>query len=83
MSENIFNMGYKIPSKQYSDASEPIGSEVFFNNLIWGIDEVCSFTAYKKGTIYNLVSNGDIPYRKRGKRLFFIPTEILKWIKGE
>ncbi len=59
-------------------------SETFFNNrIIWTIDEVCKFTAYKKGTIYNLVSNGNIPYRKRGKRLFFIPTEILTWIKGE
>lgn len=57
--------------------------ESLFDNLIWGIDEVCKFTAYKKGTIYNLVSSGDIPYRKRGKRLFFIPIEIFKWIKGE
>lgn len=57
--------------------------ESLFNNLIWTIDEVCKFTAYKKGTIYNLVSSGSIPYRKRGKRLFFIPCEILSWLKGE
>jgi excisionase family DNA binding protein len=57
--------------------------ELLFNMLIWTIDEVCSFTAYKKGTIYNLVSRGSIPYRKRGKRLFFVPSEILSWIKGE
>jgi predicted DNA-binding transcriptional regulator AlpA len=57
----------------------------FFNNLIWGIDEVCSFTSYAKGTIYNLVSRGDIPYRTRGrkKRLIFIPSEIISWFKGE
>ncbi len=54
-----------------------------FDNLIWTIDEVCKITAYKKGTIYNLVSNGSIPYRKRGRKLFFIPNEILSWIKGE
>ena len=54
-----------------------------FDNLIWTIEEVCQFTAYKKGTIYNLVSNGSIPYRKCGKRLFFVPSEILSWIKGE
>ena len=54
-----------------------------FDNLIWTIDEVCQFTAYKRGTIYNLVSNGSIPYRKRGKRLFFVPNEILSWVKGE
>ena len=56
--------------------------ELLFNKLIWGIDDVCNFTAYKKGTIYNLVSSGSIPYRKRGKKLFFKPTEILEWIEG-
>lgn len=62
---------------------EMCGLESLFEKLIWTIDEVCRFTAYKKGTVYNLVSNGDIPYRKRGKRLFFIPSEILSWLKGE
>ena len=57
--------------------------EDHFNNLIWGIDEVSRFTSYTKGTIYNLVSEGDIPYRKRRGRLWFIPNEILKWMKGE
>ena len=60
-------------------------SSELFNNLIWGIDEVCSFTTYAKGTIYNLVSRGDIPYRTRGrkKRLVFIPSEVIAWFKGE
>ena len=62
---------------------EMCDSESLFDKLIWTIEEVCSFTAYKKGTIYNLVSSGSIPYRKRGKRLFFVPSEILSWIKGE
>lgn len=56
---------------------------LLFENLIWGIDEVCRFTDYTKGTIYNLVSEGEIPYRKRRGRLKFIPNEILKWMKGE
>jgi len=56
-----------------------------FDNLIWGIDEVCSFTKYAKGTIYNLVSKGEIPHRTRGRkrRLVFVPSEIVTWIKGE
>ena len=57
------------------------GSSMLFDKLIWTIDEVCMFTAYKKGTIYNLVSSGEIPHRKCGKRLFFVPCEILAWIK--
>lgn len=60
-----------------------VDQNTLFDNLIWTIDEVCQFTTYKRGTIYNLVSNGSIPYRKRGKRLFFVPSEILSWVKGE
>jgi excisionase family DNA binding protein len=56
-----------------------------FDKLIWGVDEVCTFTNYAKGTIYNLVSRGEIPVRRRGKkgRLVFIPSEVIAWLKGE
>lgn len=57
----------------------------FFDKLIWGVDEVCSFTGYAKGTIYNLVSRVEIPYRSRGKRkrLVFVPSEVMAWLRGE
>ena len=84
MSEYNIKTDYKIKSTQYSDGRELIDSLTLFNKLIWGIDEVCSFTSYAKGTIYNLVSRGEIPFRKRkgGKRLVFIPSEIIEWFKG-
>ncbi|MCB0369037.1 MAG: helix-turn-helix domain-containing protein [Bdellovibrionales bacterium] len=57
---------------------------MLFENLIWGIDDVCRFTKYAKGTIYNLVSKGEIPYRRgRKRKLIFIPSEIIDWLKGE
>jgi len=78
------NLNYIPDISLYKTTSEAeSASELFFNKLIWGIDEVCSFTRYSKGTIYNLVSEGDIPYRKKRGRLWFVPNEILKWIKGE
>ena len=71
-------------SNPIQDVSHEMCNPVsLFDKLIWTIEEVCSFTTYKKGTIYNLVSDGSIPYRKRGKRLYFVPSEILSWIKGE
>ena len=66
-----------------SGVEEHIPQRQLFDNLIWGIDEVAYFTEYAKGTIYNLVSEGEIPYRKKRGRLKFIPNEILKWMKGE
>ena len=68
---------------QYCKVAEE-KSAMLFNKLIWGIDEVCSFTSYARGTIYNLVSRGEIPFHKRsgGRRLVFIPREIINWFKG-
>lgn len=54
-----------------------------FEKIIWMIDDVCEVTTYKKGTIYNLVSRGEIPYRKRRGKLFFIPSEVISWVKNE
>ena len=76
--------GYKGNQKSHNE-DESSKTQMFFENLIWGVDEVCSVSGYAKGTIYNLVSRGEIPYRKRGrkKRLVFVPSEVIAWLKGE
>lgn len=76
--------GYKEKQKSHNE-NEQSNALGFFENLIWGVDEVCSVSGYAKGTIYNLVSRGEIPYRTRGrrKRLIFVPSEIIAWLKGE
>ena len=33
-------------------------------------------------TIYSKASKGELPYMKRGKRLYFSRTELLEYIKG-
>lgn len=83
---NFENTGYKANPNGYNknvgDHKKP--STPLFDNLIWGIDEVCRFTSYAKGTVYNKVSSGEIPYRRgRKRKLVFIPSEIIKWFKGE
>lgn len=52
-----------------------------FNIRIWSIDDVSLITGFSKGTIYNKTSRREIPFRKRGKRLFFISDEIINWIE--
>jgi predicted DNA-binding transcriptional regulator AlpA len=85
MLEKLKN-NYKESIKRYDEnKNEKLlesGSSMLFEKLIWVIDDVCRATTYKKGTIYNLVSSGSIPYRKRRGKLFFIPSEILAWIQG-
>ena len=78
------NGNYREDQKRYTlDGSSE--DQFFFENLIWGIDDVCTFSKYAKGTIYNLVSKGEIPQRTRGrkKRLVFVPSEVIAWLKGD
>lgn len=76
------NLNYKEGHNNYNNGALEDNSNRLFNKLIWVIDDVCRATTYKKGTIYNLVSSGSIPYRKRRGKLYFIPSEVLAWIKG-
>lgn len=77
-----YNLGHLRYDQTTRGTSSP---EVLFDKLIWGIDEVCAFTRYARGTVYNLVSEGQIPVRRRGRkgRLVFIPSEVMAWFKGE
>lgn len=47
---------------------------------IGGIDLAVEITGLAKQTIYGHVSRREIPFAKRGKRLYFQRTELLKWI---
>ena len=58
------------------------GSSKLFEKRIWTIEDVCNFTSFKMRTIYNKVNKGEIPYRKCGRKLFFIPSEVLSWVTG-
>jgi len=57
-----------------------------FNKKIWRISDVAEFLGVSEGHIYNLVSKSrktrrnNFPFRKKGKLLFFIPSEVLNWI---
>ena len=86
MDKNDLRVGHNSDKKCYGErACSVIEQARLFDNLIWGVDEVATFTSYAKGTIYNLVSRGKIPYRTRGRksRLVFVPSEIVAWLKGE
>ena len=54
--------------------------ELLFNKRIWRIDDVAQFLGCSKGHIYNLSSDEKIPKIKKGKFLFFVPSEILEWV---
>ena len=59
--------------------------ERLFDMQIWTVTEVALALDCSIGTIYNKVSQDEIPFHQKGKRgrLYFIPSEILEWIKEE
>ncbi|MFV8441866.1 helix-turn-helix domain-containing protein [Flavobacterium sp. LB2P44] len=46
------------------------------------IDETAKIINLSKATIYGLTHQKEIPFHKRGKRLYFLKSEILQWIKN-
>lgn len=57
-------------------SAPPAGSPRFLN-----VDEVAELLRVKPRTIYNMVSQRRIPFRKAGRQLRFDPGEIDRWTK--
>jgi predicted DNA-binding transcriptional regulator AlpA len=50
-----------------------------FEKRIWLVKDVSEYTGYAVGTVYNLTSADEIPFRKKRGKLYFIPLEIINW----
>ena len=68
------------PDTMMPSAMFPMEREMLFNKRIWRIDDVAKFLGCSVGHIYNLSSDEKIPKIKKGKFLFFIPSEVLEWV---
>lgn len=47
---------------------------------IFNLDQFCEYTGLSKQTAYKLTGKGLVPHSKRGKRLFFLKSEIDNWL---
>ncbi len=59
---------------------KPVFENYISSRGIWNVQDVAQYLNVSVGHVYNLKSKGEIPYRKRGKLLRFIPSEIFDWI---
>ena len=46
------------------------------------IEDVAKIIHLSKATIYGLTHQNKIPFLKKGKRLYFLKSEILDWVKS-
>ena len=61
-------------------SSNPINNSVSEKEFLT-IDEAAKFIDRPKSTIYNLVSKNEIPFKKKGKRLYFLRQDLVNYIK--
>lgn len=57
-----------------------VTSQVLFEKPILRIDEVAELLGHSKSAIYRMTSQKKIPFRKRGKTLYFMSQEIFDWV---
>lgn len=47
------------------------------------VDEAAELTRFSKGSIYNMVSKGKIPFIKQGGKLLFSSDQLIEWLKSK
>ena len=47
------------------------------------VDEAAELLSISKRTIYGWIQQGRIPYRKAGRRVLFLESELLEWTKPD
>jgi excisionase family DNA binding protein len=47
------------------------------------VDDVCQKLGLKKGSVYNLTHRREIPFYKRGQRIYFDKTELNEWVRSD
>lgn len=73
-------MGAKLRAVPIINASAPAKLPAGVPQLLT-VDEVAAMLRLRPKTIYNMVSQGRIPFRKAGHQLLFDQKEIEAWTK--
>lgn len=73
-------MGAKLRAVPIINSSAPAKLPAGVPHLLT-VDEVAAMLRLRPKTIYNMVSQGRIPFRKAGHQLLFDPKEIEAWTK--
>jgi len=60
--------------------SSPAQGQVFFDKLVWSVEDVARELHVTSRHVYKLVSNDDIPYAKVGRLVRFSPVRIYEWL---
>lgn len=68
---------------EFMSLQETIGKEGSINYIfpsVMSIDDASRMTGYKKSTLYRKTCKNEIPYYRRGHKLYFRKDEISRWM---
>jgi excisionase family DNA binding protein len=76
--------GLKSLSDQITEkVIKAINVSKFSNEIVFmNIEETAKLINLTKPTVYGLVHQKNIPFHKKGKKLYFLKSEILTWIQS-
>ena len=57
-----------------------MSAKPLFSIQILRVEQVAEMLGYSKWHVYRLVNQKKIPFRKKGKTLFFMSQEIFDWV---
>ena len=63
--------------------NQPSKEAIAPSNDLGGIEMASEVTGYTVGTLYQKVAKNEIPFFKKGSRLFFSKKVLEDWIRGE
>lgn len=80
----ISEEGIKVLADQITEnITKAINTSKSSNEVVFmSIDETAKLINLTKPTVYGLVHQNNIPYHKKGKRLYFLKSEIMTWIQS-
>jgi len=58
-----------------------IDSQATANQRLISVSEAAAFLGVSPRSLYGWVSQRQIPYRKAGRRVLFLESELLEWTK--
>ena len=65
------------------EAMTSIANEEQYLQELIKADKAAEYVGMKRGTLYNLVSRGEIPHIKKGKSVYFRRADLNLWKRGE
>jgi excisionase family DNA binding protein len=72
-----------ITLEDISQRLEKLEKATALSKNVLSIDEVALLTGYSVKYLRLLISKRDIPYYRRGNRLFFCRSEVEGWMMGQ